>query len=155
MVLTGRLATMSDTTVVTVTETEDGRYAQEITAGANVLTADEPPDKGGDDTGPDPYSLLLAALGACTSMTLRMYAERKGLPLTRVSVTLEHTRIHAKDCAECETKVGRIDHIQRDITLEGDLDGAQRARMLEIANMCPVHRTLRSEVVIDSSLEGA
>lgn len=143
---------MSDTTLVTVTETEDGRYTQEITAGPHTLAADEPQDKGGEDTGPDPYGLLLAALGACTSMTVRMYAERKELPLDKVSVRLEHIRIHAEDCADCETTVGKIDHIERTVTLEGDLDEDQRARLLDIANKCPVHRTLRSEVVIDSSL---
>lgn len=143
---------MTDTKLVTVTETDDGRYTQQITAGAHVLSADEPVDKGGADTGADPYDLLLAALGACTSMTLRMYAERKGLPLRKVTVDLTHSRIHAKDCEECETKAGRVDHIWREITLEGELDDAQRARLLEIANMCPVHRTLKSEVVIDSTL---
>ena len=137
---------------VTVSEAGDGPYAQQIAVGPHILTADEPPSVGGADTGPDPYGLLLASLGACTSMTLRMYAERKGLPLRHVTVTLEHTRIYAEDCANCETQSGRVDHIRRDIEVEGELDDEQRARLLEIAEKCPVHRTLRSETVIESSL---
>ncbi len=133
---------------VVVRETGAGRYAQEIAAGPHALRADEPVEYGGDDTGPGPYDLLLAALGACTSMTVRMFAERKGWPLDRVSVTLSHEKIHAEDCAECETREGRVDRIVRRLALEGDLDGAQRARLFEIADKCPVHRTLTSEVSI-------
>ena len=103
---------------------------------------------GGDDGGPSPYDLLLAALGACTTMTLRMYAERKGIALKRASVTLKHEKIHAADCATCETKEGKVDRIERTIALEGALDQAERARLIEIADRCPVHRTLTSEIVI-------
>jgi uncharacterized OsmC-like protein len=110
--------------------------------------ADEPVEAGGLDSGPGPYDLLLAALGACTSMTLRLYADQKKLPLTRVEVRLRHDRIYAADCAECETKEGLLDHIERVITLEGDLDAKERARLMEIADKCPVHRTLTSEVRI-------
>jgi len=129
-------------------------FAQEIAAGPHRLVADEPPDvPGGTDTGPTPYDLLLGGLGACTSMTLRMYADRKKWPLTGVETRLRHSRIHAKDCEECESTSGRIDRIERTITLEGDLDDEQRARLLEIADRCPVHRTLGNEIVIPTREE--
>jgi uncharacterized OsmC-like protein len=134
--------------VVVVRETRKGTFQQQIISGAHHLVADEPANVGGLDSGPGPYDLLLAALGACTSMTLRLYAEQKKLPLTRVEVRLRHDRIYAVDCAECETKEGLIDHIERVITLEGDLDAKQRARLMEIADKCPVHRTLKSEIDI-------
>lgn len=137
---------------VTVTETGEGRFTQHISAGAHVLRADEPVSAGGNDSGPGPYDLLLAALGACTSMTLRMYAEQKKWPLERVSVRLRHDKIHAADCAECETREGKIDRIEREITLTGSLDDAQRARLLEIADKCPVHRTLHSEILVRTAL---
>ncbi len=133
---------------VIVRETGRGKFQQEIVSGAHHLLADEPENVGGFDSGPGPYELLLAALGACTSMTLRLYADRKKLPLTRTSVRLRHSRIYATDCAECETKEGMIDRIERVITLEGDLDAEQRARLLEIADKCPVHRTLTLEIDI-------
>ncbi|MCV7408167.1 osmotically inducible protein C [Mycobacterium florentinum] len=136
---------------VTVTETGTGTYTQQITAGHHLLVADEPRPTG-DDAGPTPYDLLLAALGSCTSMTVRMYANRKGWPLERVRVTLRHSRIHAQDCAECETKSGWIDHIDREIELTGDLDQTQRDRLLLIAERCPVHQTLTSEVRVATSL---
>lgn len=137
---------------VVVRETGDGRFIQDITAGPHRLRADEPPEVGGDDTGPGPYDLVLAGLGACTSMTLRMYAERKKWPLERVMVNLRHDRIHAQDCSDCETKEGKVDLIVRRLTLEGPLDREQRAKLLEIANKCPVHRTLTSEVKITTDL---
>lgn len=133
---------------VIVAETGDGKLQQAITAGRHRLTADEPVAMGGRDSGPGPYDLLLAALGACTSMTLRLYAERKKLPLERISVRLKHQKIHAEDCAECETREGMLDRIERTITLTGELDAASRARLLEIADKCPVHRTLTSEIDI-------
>jgi putative redox protein len=136
---------------VTVTEAGSGTYTQQITAGNHRLVADEPRPIG-DDAGPTPYDLLLAGLGACTSMTVRMYADRKGWPLERVRVTLRHSRIHAKDCADCETTKGWIDHIDRDVELAGDLDDTQRQRLLDIAERCPVHQTLTSEVDIATSL---
>jgi putative redox protein len=136
---------------VTVTEAGSGTYTQQITAGDHRLVADEPKPIG-DDAGPTPYGLLLAALGACTSMTVRMYADRKGWPLERVRVTLRHSRIHAQDCADCETTKGWIDHIDRDLEIAGDLDDTQRQRLLYIAGRCPVHQTLTSEVDITTSL---
>jgi putative redox protein len=136
---------------VTVTEAGSGTYTQQITAGQHRLVADEPKPIG-DDAGPTPYDLLLAALGSCTSMTLRMYADRKGWPLERVRVTLRHSRIHAKDCADCETSVGFVDQIDRDIELSGDLDDTQRQRLLYMADRCPVHQTLTSEVHVTTSL---
>ena len=137
---------------VVVSETGESRFAQAIVAGPHRLAADEPASVGGADTGPTPYGLLLAALGACTTMTLRLYAERKKLPLEKVSVRLRHEKIHARDCENCETQEGKIDRIEREIVLEGALDGAQRQRLLEIAEKCPVHRTLHSEVLIESRL---
>jgi putative redox protein len=136
---------------VTVAEAGTGTYSQQITAGHHRLMADEPQPIGAD-TGPNPYDLLLAALGACTSMTVRMYANRKSWPLERVRVTLRHSRIHAEDCADCETSSRLIDHIDRDIELAGNLNDTQRQQLLHIANRCPVHQTLTSEVHIATSL---
>jgi putative redox protein len=133
---------------VVVQETRDGKLQQQITVGPHRMLADEPASVGGEDTGPNPYEFLLSGLGACTSMTMRMYADRKALPLDRVTVTLSHRKIHARDCADCETKVGMLDHIERVIAIEGDLDDEQRQRLMEIADKCPVHRTLTSEVHI-------
>lgn len=127
------------------------RFGQRITVGRHLVTADEPPPAG-DDTGPSPYDLLLASLGACTSMTLRMYADRKQWPLENVSVSLRHSRIHATDCEDCETRTGQLDRVERVIRLAGDLDEQQRQRLLEIADRCPVHRTLHSEIVVDTAL---
>src|SRR5580704_3156899 len=125
-------------------------FAQEIHAGRHRLAADEPASAGGTDTGPSPYDLLLAALGACTSMTVAMYARRKAWPLEEVTVHLRHSKIHAADCAECETKEGMLDRIKRDIHFAGPLTDEQRTKLLEIANKCPVHRTLTSEIDIVS-----
>ncbi|WP_120338789.1 haloacid dehalogenase type II [Cryobacterium soli] len=140
--------------LVVVTESGSGGYAQQITVGPHRLTADEPRPIG-TDTGPSPYDLVLAGLGACTSMTVRMYAERKKWPLEKVTVTLRHNRIHAKDCADCETVVGQIDHIERVLRFEGDLDEDQRQRLAEIADKCPVHRTLHSEIIVHTTVADA
>lgn len=137
---------------VRVAERGTGKFANVVQTASNTIFADEPESVGGSGTGLTPYELLQAALGACTSMTLRMYAELKKLPLRRVSVELKHDKIHAQDCADCETKEGRIDQIERVIALEGDVDEQQRAKLLEIADKCPVHRTLHSEVVIRTRL---
>jgi uncharacterized OsmC-like protein/fermentation-respiration switch protein FrsA (DUF1100 family) len=134
--------------MVVVRETRAGRFQQAVTVGRHRFLADEPVEVGGLDSGPGPYDLLLAGLGACTAMTLRLYAERKALPLDRVTVRLSQAKIHAADCEACETKEGMIDRIERVITLSGKLDGEQRRRLLEIADKCPVHRTLTSEVDI-------
>ena len=127
-------------------------FAQEIVAGSHRLTADEPVDAGGADSGPSPYDLLLSALGSCTSMTLGMYARRKAWPLESVTVRLRYSRVHAIDCAECETKEGMLDRIDQEIQLDGTLLDEQRAKLLEIANKCPVHRTLVSEIDIRTRL---
>jgi uncharacterized OsmC-like protein len=140
---------------VVVTETREGRFQQLVQAGKHRSLADEPVSAGGLDSGPSPYDLLLAALGACTAMTLRLYAERKALPLERVSVALTHARIHAADCETCETEEGMLDRIDRTISLDGNLDANARRRLLEIADKCPVHRTLTSEVEIRTREQGA
>jgi putative redox protein len=127
-------------------------FVQQVSVGKHRLTSDEPAASGGTDQGPNPYDLLLAALGSCTSMTIAMYARNKEWRLDAVRVTLRHSKIHAADCADCETKEGKLDRIERDVELAGDLDDAQRARLLEIANKCPVHRTLRSEIAIATRL---
>ncbi|TMJ83604.1 MAG: OsmC family protein, partial [Alphaproteobacteria bacterium] len=143
-----------DAKTVVVRETREGRFQQEVTVGAHRFLADEPLEVGGLDSGPGPYDLLLAGLGACTAMTLRLYAERKALALERVTVRLNHSRIHAADCADCETKEGMLDRIERAITLRGALDAEQRRRLLEIADKCPVHRTLTSEIDIRTVEQG-
>ena len=140
---------MAGTTQVVVSS-ESG-LSQQIVAGNHEWGADEPAPYG-TDTGPSPYELLLASLGACTSMTLRLYAQRKGLDLQRITVRLQHSRIHAEDCMDCETKTGFLDHIDRQIELSGNLDASQRQRLLEIAEHCPVHKTLKSEINIRTSL---
>jgi len=125
-------------------------FAQEIVAGPHRLAADEPKSAGGTDTGPSPYELLLAALGACTSMTVGMYARRKGWPLEDVTVNLRHSKMHASDCADCETKGTLLDRIERDIHFAGKLTAEQESKLLEIANKCPVHRTLTSTIQIET-----
>ncbi len=137
---------------VVVRETGKGRFLQDVVAGPHRLQADEPPDVGGTDLGPGPYDLLLAGLGACTSMTVRMYAARKEWPLEGVEVSLVHDRIHAQDCEDCESKEGKVDRIARQLTLKGPLDPAQRTKLLEIADKCPVHRTLTNEIKIETVL---
>ena len=133
---------------VVVRETRESKFQQTISIGPHRLIADEPVAAGGEDSGPGPYDFLLAGLGACTSMTMRLYADRKALPLERVTVTLRHSKIHAEDCAECETKAGMLDQIDRVIAIEGELNDDQRKRLMEIADKCPVHRTLTSEIRI-------
>ena len=133
---------------VIVTETGGGKFTNRAEMGEHAIMADEPRSAGGDDTGPSPYDFLLVSLGTCTSMTLRMYADRKGWPLEKVQVRLSHGKIHAKDCEECETQKGKVDRIEREIMITGDLDDEQRTRLFEIADKCPVHRTLTSEINI-------
>lgn len=136
--------------LVLVRETHGGKFQQEILTGPHHLLADEPVKLGGLDSGPGPYDFLLAGLGTCTSMTIRLYADFKKLPLENVSVRLSHGKIHAKDCETCDTKVSMLDHIDRAITLEGPLDDEQRKRLMEIADKCPVHKTLQSKINIST-----
>jgi uncharacterized OsmC-like protein len=143
------MATQSDkeTAHIVVRGGADG-FRQEITAGKHHLVADEPVNVGGGDAGPDPYDYLLAALGVCTSMTVGFYARRNHLPLENIAVSLWHSRIHARDCEECETKDGMVDRIDVEVELTGSLSAEQHAKLMEIAAKCPVHRTLTSEINI-------
>jgi uncharacterized OsmC-like protein len=146
------MATQSATEVVVFSR--DG-LQQEVWAGSHTLTADEPVAAGGRDSGPDPYELLLAALGSCTSMTLHLYARRKGWDLRHVEVRLRHYRIYAQDCVDCETKEGRVDRIDKEIAVAGDLDDAQVERLREIAGRCPVNQTLTHEIHMTETIHRA
>jgi len=146
--LPAAIAAESEPNVVMVRETGEGKFQQEILSGPHRLLADEPEKVGGNNSGLGPYDLLLAGLGACTSMTMRLYADRKKLPLERVTVRLTHSKEYAADCEDCETREGMLDRIDRKITIEGSLDADQRKRLMEIADKCPVHRTLESEIDI-------
>jgi len=137
-----------------ITRTGEG-FRTEILGGGHAFVADEPTSMGGTDTGPTPYDLLLAGLGSCTGMTLRMYADRKDWPLEETVVRLSHGKIHAEDCDDCESTDGKVDRITREIEVRGDLSDEQRERLLEIANKCPVHRTLHNEILVRSSLRNA
>ncbi|MEK6405414.1 MAG: OsmC family protein [Acidobacteriota bacterium] len=130
-----------------------GHLKQQITAGTHTFVADEPREAGGSAAGPDPYSLLLAALGACTAMTLQLYARRKEWPLEKVEVSLKHSRSHAEDCDDCATNQGKIELIERYISLTGQLNEEQKARLIEIAERCPVHKTLTSQISIKTYLD--
>lgn len=138
--------------VVVLVEGQASGYAQTLTLGHHQARADETVEVGGTDTGPNPYELLLGALGACTSMTLGLYARKKGWPLTAVKVRLTHRKVEASQVQGAETQEGKLDQITRDIELVGPLDAEQRARLLDIANKCPVHKTLQSEIVVQSRL---
>jgi putative redox protein len=148
------MSTDSPVERVVVVEGDASGFAQRITAGTHELSADEPAAAGGTDTGPDPYQLLLAALGSCTSMTVGVYARRKQWPLRRVRVQLTHSKTWAQDCADCETKDARLDRIEQVISLEGELASDQQQRLLEIAERCPVHRTLTSTISIVTRVSG-
>lgn len=150
--LSAEITPTAATGEVIVGEASAGKFAQVIAAGRHRLRADEPESAGGNDTGPSPYELLTAALGACTAMTLRLYADRKHLSLNRVSVTLRQGRDYAQDCAGCEALDARIHGIERDIALDGELDPEQREKLLAIADKCPVHRILEPSVRIKSRL---
>ncbi len=133
--------------------TGPGGFLTEVLVNRHSLVADEPVQAGGTDQGPSPFDLLVAALGACTAMTLRMYADRKGWPLEAATVRLKHDKIHAAACESCETREGMLDRIEREIEIEGPLDPDQKQRLLQIADRCPVHRTLTSEVQISTRLK--
>ena len=137
---------------VRVASTGNGTFEQIMLDGRHALTADEPVAAGGGDAGPSPYELLLMALGSCTSMTVRLYAARKKWPLEQVIVRLRHQKVHAEDCADCENKNVLLDRIDLDLAFVGPLDEAQRARLREIADKCPVHRTLTSKIDIRTTM---
>jgi putative redox protein len=136
----------------TVTVSTTTGYTQKVTARGHTLVVDEPVELGGADKGPTPYEYLLAALGSCTTITLQMYAARKGWPLEGVEVTLSHGRVHAKDCADCESKEGFVANIERELRLRGPLTEEQRRQLLAIAARCPVHKTLTNEIKIRDTL---
>lgn len=139
---------------VVVGETGDGKFINAVVTGSgHIFSADEPESVGGNNSGPTPYDLLLAALGACKSMTMRMYADHKGFNLDRAEVKLSHSKIHAEDCEECETEKGKVDHIDTEITITGDLTQEERQKIFEIAEKCPVHKTITGEIIIDASLK--
>jgi len=147
------LPTAKKDTVV-VGETGDGKFTNVVVTGSgHIISADEPEAVGGDNSGPTPYDFLLAALGACKSMTMRMYAEHKGFNLDSAEVRLSHSKIHAEDCAECETKKGKVDHIETEISITGDLTEEERQKIFEIAEKCPVHKTITGEIIIDATLK--
>lgn len=136
----------------TVARTLIDSFTTDMRVATHRLVADEPADKGGNGLGPSPYDLLSAALAACTGMTLRMYATRKNLPLRSVTVRVRHGKVHAEDCLDCESDASHVDEFRREIAIEGELDAEQRHRLLEIAEMCPVHRSLRGEIKIRTEL---
>jgi uncharacterized OsmC-like protein len=131
-----------------VVQGKPNAFLQEVTVGKHHFQVDEPAGIGGTDSAPDPYDYLLASLGACTSMTVGLYARKKQIPLEGVTVSLSHARIHAEDCADCETKEGMLDRIEVNVQLSGPLSEEQHAKLMEIAGKCPVHRTLKSEIDI-------
>jgi putative redox protein len=135
-----------------VVEGPAAKFRTEVTVNGHRLTVDEPVPVGGTDAGPSPYEMLLAALGSCTAMTLRLYADRRKWPLERAVVKLRHHKVHAQDCVDCETKPAKMDVIDRVLELKGPLDEQQRAKLLEIAERCPVHQTLRSELRVNTTL---
>jgi putative redox protein len=150
-----------DTTISTTTEQKSttppdvlvrgsaNSFLQDVVTGAHRLQSDEPVSYGGGDAAPGPYDYLLTALGVCTSMTIGYYARRNKIPLENITVSLRHSRIHAKDCEECETKAGMLDRIDVEIQLTGPLTPEQHTKLMEIAGKCPVHRTLKSEIDIN------
>lgn len=140
------------TSQVIVAESGKGKFVEDISIGQHKLIADEPKASGGNDLGPSPYDFILAGLGACTCMTLRVYAEFKKIPLKKVIVKLAHSKVYAKDCENCENNHSMLDHINRSIALEGNLDQDQKTKLLEIANKCPVHRTLSKGTSISTEL---
>lgn len=138
--------------VVEIESGKGGRLVTQIRAGSHEFVGDEPVTLGGTGRGPNPYDLLLASLGSCTSITMRLYAERKGWPLENVRVHLSHAKLYARDCEECARKEGKVDRIERTIEIEGPLSEEQRARLIEIAKKCPICRTLSTEISVRTTL---
>lgn len=143
---------LTDAQTVVSIKDKTNKFLTQIQSGKHSLLADEPADVGGEDLGPSPYQLLTSALGACTAMTMRMYADRKGWEINEIKVHLNHEKKHSEDCADCEKPTSKIDHFERIIEIDSQLDETQRQRLLEIANKCPVHRTLEGEVKVETKL---
>lgn len=148
---TAALQALTPGGTVVVSSTGSGAFEQMLLNGRHALLADEPKALGGNDVGPGPYEFLLMSLGSCTSMTLHLYASRKKWPLAQVVVRLRHSKVHAEDCENCEKPTARIDRVEREIEMIGALDAEQRSRLLEIADQCPVHRTLSSRIDIKTT----
>lgn len=146
----GELASQEPRAVVVVGPTTG--FRTEVDIGGHHLVVDEPTAVGGTDAGPSPYEMLLAGLGACTAMTLRLYADRRGWPLERVRVSLQHRKVHAQDCVDCEQKTAKMDVVDRVVFLDGALDDTQRAKLLEIAERCPVQQTLQSKIQVNTRM---
>jgi|SRR5215468_10862279 len=142
------MATIDESSPHVIVRGDAKGFAQKIDIGPYHIDADEPVSYGGTDSGPSPYDLILGALGACTSMTIGLYARKRSWPVDKITVSLRHSKIHAKDCDDCETKEGRIDRVEMEIHLEGALTDEQRAKLMEVAGKCPIHQTLTHEINI-------
>ncbi len=144
---------MADSKKIVHIHIDKNNYKTVMTAGQHELVSDEPLKSGGKDLGPDPYDYLLMALGSCTAITMRMYANRKEWPVEDIYIEMRHNKVHAEDCEDCDDPKARIDKIEKEIIVKGDLDRDQIDRLLEISKKCPVHKTMIKSVIVDSTIE--